>query len=65
MGAGNNGEKRKQHTARRLPPRKRNNPNSSSNNRSDAFAVMSSMHRNVHELDRFSREEGTDVHDVR
>ena len=64
MGAGNNGEKRKQHTARRLPPRKRN-PNSSSSNRSNAFAVMSSMHGNVHELDRLSREEGTDVHDVR
>ena len=63
-------KKRKQRIARRLPPCKRNNPNSSSSNsstsnRSDAFAVMSSMHRNVHVLDRHSREEGTDVHDVR
>ena len=40
MGAGNDVEKRKQHTARRIPPRKRNNPNSSSSNRSDAFAMM-------------------------
>ena len=35
MGARNDGEIRKQHTARRLPLRKRNNPNSS-----NAFAVM-------------------------